>query len=169
MFPIGGLLESLSLELKVPGQDAPVVWTANAGWPNTAYAGIYINTTTGGFNVDGYLARRNNSTYTQQTDMWIHSDFRAYVNSADYEFRYFNVTGDTAFLDGSPWVGTVYDSETGWQSGDTDPNWRLYANGPQFGNQFNSVTGIISVREKANHANIRTGNLGLTATYEGEL
>lgn len=168
MWPLGGLLDSLSTELKVPGQDSPATFSAFAGWPNTAFAGVYINKTTGGLTVDGYLSRRNNDSYLPQTNMWIHADSRAFVDVNDYEFRFVNVTGDTAALQGSAWVGTSYGPEDGWISGHLDPFWYITASGPQFGQLTRSVSGLISVREKANTANIRVGNLTLQALYEGE-
>lgn len=168
MWPIGGLLSGASTELLVPGQDSPVTWTSFAGWPNTAYTGVYINVATGGAILDGRLARRNNSNYTQQTNMWIHQDAWTFVDANDYEFRYVNVTGDTGSLNGSPWEGTTYGPEDGWQSGHLNPDWYVTATGPQFGSDISEVNGFIQVREKADTSNIRTGDLTLRATYEGE-
>jgi hypothetical protein len=183
MWPLGSTLRSFSTELRVPGQDSLYSIVGNAGWPLTAYAGIYFNKSGGpspGFAAvpnDGYIAQRNTIGYftissppSQVGDgVWIADDFKQYVDPSLYEFRFIEVTGDTAFLSGRPWYAPgTYNSETGWQSGETDPYWLLQASGPQFGTMINVVDGIISVREKANHSNIRTGSLQLTAWYEGE-
>jgi hypothetical protein len=176
MWPLGSTLRSFSTELRVPGQDTQYAISANAGWPSTAYAGIYFNRVTGNFVVDGWIARRNNTTYTSITSpasqvgdgVWIAADYRAYIDPSDYEFRFINVEGDTGFLTGFPfYTPGTYGGETGWQSGELNPYWLLSASGPEFGTQNNSVTGIISVREKANPTNLRTGSLLLSASYEG--
>lgn len=168
MWPLGGLIRGASNELKVPGQDAPATITDFSGWPGTAVAGIYVNRTTGGASSDGRLSRRQGANYIPYTNMWIHSDVRAQTDPADYEFRFVNVTGQTGEIIGSPFEGTSYGAEDGWINGSLDPNWRVTATGGQFDFEQVTVSGLIQVREIADTSNIRTGDLTLTATFEGQ-
>ena len=168
MWPFGGILNAIQKELLVPGQDSPATFAAFASWPNTATSGVYMNRTTGGALANGSLAERDNSSYIPKTNMWIHSDFRPYVDPTDYEFRYVGVTGQTGNLLGSPWAAPgTFGADDYWQSGELNPNWRVTASGPEFGSDRNIVTGTIQVREKADTSNIRSGILTLDAWYEG--
>lgn len=170
MWPFaGGILNALRRTIRVPGQDSPASWSDFAGYPYTAYSGLYINRATGGGVVDGWLARRTGSLYTGQSNQWMHSDYRAYVDVNDYEFRLVNVTGSTSFLAGHSYLTTGYGADDGWISGHLDPYWYVYANGPEFGSADHSINGLIQCREKANTANIVTGDITLRAWYEGFL
>lgn len=156
VWPIGGLIQGISTELLVPGQDSPATFTATNGGAgfNCAYAGLR-------FNITGQLDRRQNTLYNPAlSNSWIHSDSWGVVNAADYEMRFTSVTGDTGQMG-------ISDPLNVWISGDTTPEWYVQACGDSFDFEVNSVSGIIQVREKANIANIRSGNVTFQATWEG--
>lgn len=174
MWPFAGLLNALSLEVLVPGQDSPATWSAFANYPNTAYAGIRFRT-------NGSLDLRDGlSSYIEQTNMWIHDAAKNIVDANLYECRYTSVTGDTAYLVG-PALGT-------WHSLHIQREWYIFANSrgrpiftksaeqdifpknPEFAAPITQqVSGIIQVREKANTGNTRSGNLTLRARHESLL
>ena len=180
MWPLGGLIGGLSNALAVPGQDSQeTFWGGFAGEGQWSRSGVYFSSTTTN-NVsplykDGALAIRHEpyggpvTRYTERSNEFIHDDFKPFSDSSLYECRYVNVTGDTAFLTGSTWFGPTYGDEDGWQSCETQPYWMMQVYIPVGPGGFVQweCEGLLQVREKANHANIVTGDVRLVVDGEG--
>lgn len=161
MFPFaGGLVGGQSTELLVPGQDSPAfIFENNGGFgPGTSDAGL-------NFTSVGTLQTRRNGvldvTSPVTTEMWIASDSQAVGVGAAYEARFTSVIGDVGFIAGGP-IDT-------WLALSSNRLWYVFASGTEFEIDTKTVQGLFQVREIANPSNIVTGDVTLSATWEGNL
>lgn len=166
MFPLGALLQQLSFELRVPGQDSPA--TVLGFGSGAAFAGIRFNSTTGEIDVQAGVSPINwdDSDAEVTGDMWIHSDVKNpdRFDASKYEVRFVNVTGDTTYLSSNvTWAGVSYGADDYFHDLTVDPYWYIVATS----GLTNDVSGIIQIREKLDTVNSRAGNLTLRATEFG--
>lgn len=167
LFPLPSLLQQISYELRVPGQDALATFVMAAS--GYCSVGLRFNPTTGNIDVqkNGVVIDWNDTDVKVTSDMWIHSESKSppRFNPAAYEARFVNVTGDTAKLATNvTWGPPGYGADDYYHDLTVLPHWYAYAN-TTFG--LTVVSGIIQVREKANHANSRSGQVEFRAAEIG--
>ena len=160
MWPfLGGMLGAVRFELKVPGQDSQATIVSYGS--GTVYSGIRFQPSNGDMErrlFDGFWG-----TYADN-DMWIHSDAKDpdIFDSSKYECRLVNVAGDAP--SGDTYGTTGYGADDFWHDLDTTPNWWVAASGLFDVKEF---TGLIQIREKLDHTNIRTGDIKIRAVEIG--
>jgi hypothetical protein len=163
MWPfLGGNLRSVDATLQVPGQDSQA--SVQQFGNNSVYCGIRFNGGTGDF--EYRLSSGGWTTFSPTwDDMWIHSDMKDpdIFNVLLYEARVVNVAGDPP--DGSFTYGTTgYGADDFWHDVSLTPNWWIRVTQAFDVKEF---TCLVQIREKANHANIKTGDMKVRAVELG--
>jgi hypothetical protein len=165
---LGGILKSIDRELRVPGQDTKATFVSAETFPFTARIAMRFNASNGDFEIRQNLGAWTRLENDITEDMWIHSDMKDpdIFNASDYEVRFVNVTGHTAYLSGDLWFGTSFTINDGWidltshnlwELSNPDGDWDLYL-----------VNGLVSIRDKNDPvSSLRVGNLDMTAFREG--